>query len=113
MESIKSRRDVFLAALPDAARERASLSDQIDTRLEECTRRAAAACPGFAPEPELFLPYFAERVADEGDIGAALSSIHVEDLALACAAAFGSAEALRSITQQKLPAVDAVLRRKG
>ncbi|MCY1078799.1 sigma-70 family RNA polymerase sigma factor [Archangium lansingense] len=90
------------------------LSPEEAQRLREALRRAVevgrSAWPALGLPDEAFLQHVVERLPAGKDGVAALESLHVEDLYLACACARGLPKALESFEERLGPQVDAAVR---
>ncbi len=84
----EANREFFVSALAVPLAERFRALPDLDARIASWLERASSACEGFVPPPEVLLPYIAARVTAETD------SLHVDDLALACACGAGDRKAL-------------------
>jgi RNA polymerase sigma-70 factor (ECF subfamily) len=89
-----------LAAVPD-----------LGGAVSRLLTRARAAWPHVDVDAERFVLYVAERLAAAADLGAALATVHAEDLYLACALAQRHPHAIREFEHRFLPEVSAYVAR--
>ena len=101
-------RESFLAGLPEAVRASAAAVTDLPLRLEALAEVAERY-------PELsrhdFVRYAARHVGESEDVAGSLSSLHAEDLALACACSHGDEAALTDATERLAPAIRAAAAR--
>jgi RNA polymerase sigma-70 factor, ECF subfamily len=103
--------DVFLAALPEAARSTAAGGVHLAALIDEQLRLAAAAWPTVTIEPALYVAYLAARIpADVVDVGRALGGLQTTDLYLSCACARGDAAALAALERHLIAVAPSLAR---
>jgi len=110
MPAQPSLSSLFIPALSPAARGSAELPG-LEALLSELLATARAAWPDLALPADVFLPYLAERLPEQGSLLEALRGLHVVDLYLACACARGLPAAHAALDARFLPKVDAAVAR--
>ncbi len=103
--------ETFIAALPDAARDRAMAVPSLGEHLSELLERAFARDPTRLVSAARLLGHVAARLPGDASLPSCLQSLHAADLHLACGCAQGNAAAVAELDRRHRDELVTPLRR--